>query len=400
MLMKSEVVMRRFSARLLMVTALALSCVAQRSPATHILDLTAPDGTRLKASYFSSAKPGPGVLLLHQCNRDRKIWDDLARQLSSAGMNVLTMDLRGFGESGGTPQQKLPPQEAQAQAQKWPGDIDVAFRYLQSHPGVKADDIGVGGASCGVDNSIQTAIRHPQQVKSLVLLAGPTDLAGRNFLRHASQLPILAAVADDDEFPVSIETTEWIFSLSKNPGNRFLRYTTGGHGAEIFAVHPELRDAIVDWYVTTLIKTPGHAPAPKEHWQAPASVQMLALIDEPGGAKEAAQKLAEARKRDPKAVLFREDLVNIVGYQHLQAGDNQGALDILKLNAEAFPDSANVYDSLSDAYLAIGEKELARQNAKKALQLLESDTADPVERRKAIRDSAEQKLKQLGEGSD
>jgi len=390
---------RGFSVRLVIVVALALSCVAQKSPTAgttpRIVDLTASDGTKLKASYFPAAKTGPGVLLLHQCNRDRKIWDDLAHQLASAGISVLTLDLRGFGESGGTAQDKLPPQQAQAQAQKWPGDIDFAFRYLQSQSGVKPDDIGVGGASCGVDNSVQTAIRHPQQVKSLVLLAGSTNLAGRNSLRQNSQLPILAAVADDDEFPPSIEATEWIFSLSKNPGNRFLRYPTGGHGAEIFAVHPELRDAIVDWYVTTLIKTPGHAPMAKDRWQAPASVQMLALLDEPGGVEQVRQKLAEARKRDPKAVLFREDMVNILGYEHLQAGDNKGALEILKLNAEAFPDSANVYDSVSDAYLANGEKELARQNAKKALDLLESDVKDPEQQRNAIRASAQQKLKQL-----
>jgi len=33
------------------------------------LDLTAADGTRLKATYFPAAQPGPGVLLIHQCNR-------------------------------------------------------------------------------------------------------------------------------------------------------------------------------------------------------------------------------------------------------------------------------------------------------------------------------------------
>jgi len=40
---------------------------------------------------------------------------------------------------------------------------------------------------------------------------------------------------------------------------------------------------------------------------------------------------------------------------------------------------------------------LARQNAKKALELLRSDTADSADRRKAIKESAERKLKQLGE---
>jgi hypothetical protein len=38
---------------------------------------------------------------------------------------------------------------------------------------------------------------------------------------------------------------------------------------------------------------------------------------------------------------------------------------------------------------------LARRNAEKALEHLKSDTTDPEERRKAIQESAEQKLRQL-----
>src|ERR1700686_3419660 len=160
-----------------------LLCETQSQPASRPFDLTAPDGAHLKATYFAAAKPGPGVLLLHQCNRQRKIWDELAQQLSAAGVHVLTLDLRGFGESSGTPVDKLTPEEAQAQGAKWPADIDVAFQYLQAQAGVKRDVIGVGGASCGVNNSIETAIRHPKEVKSLMLLSGGTGLAGRQFLR-------------------------------------------------------------------------------------------------------------------------------------------------------------------------------------------------------------------------
>jgi tetratricopeptide (TPR) repeat protein len=108
--------------------------------------------------------------------------------------------------------------------------------------------------------------------------------------------------------------------------------------------------------------------------------------------------LEEARQRDPKTKLFREDFVNFMGYEHLQAGDNKGAIEILKLNAEAYPNSPNVYNSLSDAYFADGQRNLARENAKKALELLPSDTTDPEDRRNGIKASAEQKLKQLGEG--
>jgi dienelactone hydrolase len=361
------------------------------------VDLSASDGTKLKATFFAAGKPGPGVLLLHQCNRQRKVWDGLAQQLAAAGINVLTLDYRGFGESGGERFDKLAPQaQGQVNREKWPGDIDQAFHYLVSQPGVRKDAVGVGGASCGVNNSIQTARRHPGEVKSLVLLSGNTDFNGRQFLREA-KLPVLFSVADDDEFAPSILAIEWLFIITPNPGKKFLHYTNGGHGADMFPVHPELPAAIVEWYTTTLIKTPGNAPPSTDKPAIPAEVHTLDLIDQPGGAAKVTQMLHESRERSANTTLFDEALVNFIGYEHLQSADTNGAIEILKLNALAYPNSPNVYDSLSDAYLADGQKDLVRANAKKALELLASDTADPETRRKAIKDSAEQKLRQVGD---
>jgi dienelactone hydrolase len=380
---------------MLFASLLAIAAYAAQTPEVRTVDLKATDGTILKASYFPAAKPGPGVLLLHQCNRQRKVWDELAGQLQAAGINVLTFDLRGFGESAGTPYEKNTPQEqAKLEAEKWPGDIDTAFDYLASQPGVTRNDIGVGGASCGFDNSIKVARRYSQQVKSLVLLSGGTDLPGREFLRRGSQ-PQLFGYADDDEFRGTVEIVPWLFVVSGNPGKKLVHYTTGGHGSDMFTVHPEFRQAIVDWYVTTLITTPGHAPAAENNPTVPASAQVLNEIEQPGGVESVAAKLAAARRTNPQAEIFPEDIVNIMGYQYLQARDVKMAMAILKLNADAFPNSPNVWDSLGDIYLADGQLELARQNSKKALELLAYDTLDPEARRNAIRDSAQQKLKQL-----
>ena len=71
----------------------------QQSLPVRVVDLKASDGTLLKASYFAAAKPGPGVLLLHQVNRTRKAWDDLAGQLAAAGINTLTLDMRGTAKA-------------------------------------------------------------------------------------------------------------------------------------------------------------------------------------------------------------------------------------------------------------------------------------------------------------
>jgi hypothetical protein len=323
----------------------------------------------------------------------------LAQQLAAAGINVLTLDLRGFGESGGEPQDKLPPGKAgQIAAQLWPGDIDVAFQYLGTQPGVTRDTIGVGGASCGVNNSVQTARRHPE-VRSLVLMSGNTDFSGRRYLRNSSDVPVFFAVADDDEFKPTVDLVEWLYTLTPNSEKKMIHYSTGGHGADMFRVHPELEELIVNWYVTTLIKTPGHAPVPADAPVIPETVRNIDVIDQPGGSAKMMQELNEARKRDPKAILFREDMVNFLGYDHAQSGDIKGAIEIMKLNVAAFPNSPNVYDSLSDVYLADGQKDPARENAKKALELLATDTTDDEQLRNGVRANAEQKLKQLGDAS-
>ena len=65
-------------------------------PAVRVVDLKMSDGAVLKASFFAAAKSGPGVLLLHQSNRTRKAWNELAGELAAAGINTLTLFWRSL----------------------------------------------------------------------------------------------------------------------------------------------------------------------------------------------------------------------------------------------------------------------------------------------------------------
>jgi dienelactone hydrolase len=373
----------------------ATGAAQQISP--QVVSLHASDGTVLKGTYFASGKPGPGVLLLHQCNQQRKLWDVLGERLASSGISVLTFDYRGFGESGGTPHDKLTTgEEIKVQTEIWPGDIEIAFQYLLAQPGIARERIGAGGASCGVFNAIKLARRHPE-VKSLVLLAGPTDREGRLFLQSSKNMPIFTSAADDDPFGPQVLMMQWFFSLSPNSASRFAHYASGGHGAEMFAVQKELPGIIADWFSATLENRPDRLPKTNGQAVEPQVLHNLELIDQPGGggADQLAKSMPAGGRGGPETALFPEVIVNLLGYEHLQAGDTKGAVEILKLNVAAYPNSPNVYDSVSDAYLADGQKDMALQNAKKALQLLAKDTADSAEIRNGIRESAEQKIKQL-----
>ena len=45
------------------------------------------------------------------------------------------------------------------------------------------------------------------------------------------------------------------------------------------------------------------------------------------------------------------------------------AIEIFKLNVEAYPQSSNVYDSLGEAYMVKGDRQQAIMNYEKSLEL-------------------------------
>ncbi len=382
----------RHSALLLVLFLTSLVALAANPPAPKEVDITAADGLKLKGTYYAAAKSGPGVLLLHMCNTDRKSWAPLVPQLVAAGINVLAVDNRGFGESGAVPD-ATPQQQAEGR-KHWPSDFDAWFAYLLAQPGVDKSRIGIAGGSCGVDNAVQTARRHPGEVKSLVLLAGPTFAEGIQFLLHNPWLPVFTAAAADDEYiPDAPAEAKWLAELSGNPRNKFMGFADGRHGTEIFPVHPELPRAISEWFTDTLIKSPADPKAAVKVKHSPVT-DFLAALESPGGTAKAIEIYRKAKQQDPKAFVFPEPVLNVMAYGRMQAGQTQDAIELFKLNAEAYPDSANVYDSLADGYLAAGENAKALEAEKMALAKLPGDKSN--EQFKAmLRKAAEEKIQKL-----
>ena len=336
------------------------------------VDIAAPDGVKLRATYFSAGKPGPGVILMHMCNTTRSSWEPVAVGLSEKGISALTIDNRGVGESGGPRFDLTKPDVAKELNEKWPADFDAAYQFLLSQPGVDKTRIAAGGGSCGVGNAVGLAERHPE-IKSLAMLAGPTDVAGMNFIAHRPEMPIFTAAAADDQFnPATIDIMRWYSEISGNPRSKFSGFKNGKHGTEIFGPHPELVKQIVDFYIDTLVTAPVDLKAPVTPRKTTAS-EFWAAASEPGGAARSAEIFHDARKKDPKAFVFAEFPVNLLGYAKLQAGDKDGAIELFKLNTEAYPQSANAEDSLSDGYLAAGKKDLALAAEEKCLELLPDD---------------------------
>ena len=359
-----------------LLVLLSAGVAYSQSPSAKDADIVAPDGTKLRATFFSAGKPGPGVMLLHMCNTTRKSWEPVAQELSEKGMNALTIDNRGFGESGGPRFEGASPVVLKQLNDTWPGDFEAAYEFLVAQSGVDKARIAVGGGSCSVDNALKVAERHTD-VKSLVLLAGSTDLAGINIIAQHPERPIFAAAAADDEYnPATLQVMRWFSDLAVNPRTKFSGFKDGRHGTEIFGPHPELVHQIVAFLMDTLVTSPVDLNAHVKPRKTMAS-ELWAMLNQPGGVAKVAAVFHEARQRDPNAFVFPEFPINLMGYAKLQAGDKQEAIALFNLNTEAYPASANAEDSLSDAYLAAGKNDLALAAEQKCLERLPADTNDP-----------------------
>ncbi len=66
---------------------------------------------------------------------------------------------------------------------------------------------------------------------------------------------------------------------------------------------------------------------------------------------------------------FNEDQLNILGFKLLVKERKDEAIRMLNLNIEMHPKSPNAYDSLGEAYLRLGNNDLALKNFQKALAL-------------------------------
>jgi dienelactone hydrolase len=226
----------------LVIAALAFTFSLSAEVHKKDVDIKAPDGVNLKGTYFSAGRPGPAMLLLHQCNMDRHAWDGLAEDLAGNGFNVLTIDYRGFGESGGS--KSTDPDARAAVRQKWPADVDTAFEYLTSQKGVDQSRIAVGGASCGVTQSSDLAARH-HEIRALLLLSGVTSEAARAYIASNASLPVFGAASEGDTG--AAKGIQEALAASKDPKSVVKIYPGSEHGVPMFAKNPDLEPMIVAW---------------------------------------------------------------------------------------------------------------------------------------------------------
>lgn len=71
---------------------------------------------------------------------------------------------------------------------------------------------------------------------------------------------------------------------------------------------------------------------------------------------------------------FIEELFNATGYSFLRDKKLKEAIEVFKFNVKMYPKAWNTYDSLGEAYAALGDKKLAIENYEKSIKLNPENT--------------------------
>ena len=208
--------------------------------------ITAADGFTLAGTLWQDDEADPAVLMLHQCNADRTMYDELGEKLAAAGFRALSVDYRGYGESTDETYdlEKSSSDEDRVRGrEKRPADVEAAYQYLASQGG--GDVVGTIGASCGGGEQVTLAGKHPEIERLVFFSSGLSQTQLRDALQLQARTMLLITSKGDTRAGSTAGTLAYRYGKSNT---ELLLYDGDSHGHPLFAEHPDLVDRMVTYF--------------------------------------------------------------------------------------------------------------------------------------------------------
>lgn len=124
-----------------------------------------------------------------------------------------------------------------------------------------------------------------------------------------------------------------------------------------------------------------------ESYKSPQRLLLRSILAR--GAEEGLREYRSSRDRRSTSEKINEDQMNRLGYDLLGRKRMKDAIEVFKLNVEDYPQSSNTYDSLGEAYMLDGNKELAIKNYERSVELNPKNTTG-AETLKKLRETQKQ----------
>ncbi|HMF00746.1 MAG TPA: alpha/beta fold hydrolase [Terriglobia bacterium] len=220
---------------------------AGAAPSDQAIRLKTFDLVELHASFdlpVGVPAPIPAVLLLHGYGENRSVWKDFAEELLGRGWAVMTLDLRGHGESRSKNQRPIEASpDWRTNLHEFPVDLDPALDWLKSRARVDNKKIVVIGFDVGANLALIASGRF-QEVRTVVAIKPNLDeslaLAGSaQDFQPRSSLIVVPTQTEADRFKSAV----------KPPSRVLVSTQSGGTGQWIAS--KQLKDAIFQWLKET-----------------------------------------------------------------------------------------------------------------------------------------------------
>jgi len=348
------------------------------------------DGGKL---FYEMAGNGDKIVLLHDGLVHREIWDEQFPVLAQ-NYQVVRYDRRAYGKSS-DPQAPFSDIE----------DLNQVFIQL------KIDKATVFGMSSGGGLAIDFTLKYPDKVSALVLVGAVVNgyyytshmITRGGHIKSPAELSdpkkLIKYFAWDDPYEIYSENikakekfvklleanqhlvTGNFYKPAERSAPKFLseiKVSTLVLVGEFDIPDVQLHAGVIGNGIpnarTEIILKSGHL-IPLEQPEA-FNTAVLGFLNRKffntlysQGIDSAVKYFNDKHEKEPNAIIFRELEMNTLGYRFLQDGKIKDAIELFKLNTIAFPNSGNVFDSLGEAYLKNGQKDLAIKSYEKSLEL-------------------------------
>ena len=238
----------------------------------RVTKLVTRDDLELAAAYYPVAtNSAAAVLLLHGYGKSREEWGPVAPLFQMNGIAVLALDLRGHGES--TRRLSANGVETVDYHNFSPKnyrdmllDINQAYDWLASQPGIDAHRIAVVGSSIGANLALRYAAFN-DEVAGLILLSPGIfyrNLRTDDAITHFGKRPLCIVASEDDKY--ALESSKYLIDLRRRAGqavvsNELVTCSGNLHGAAMLTGVKNLSGVVFGW-LEHILSLPPSQPVP------------------------------------------------------------------------------------------------------------------------------------------
>jgi pimeloyl-ACP methyl ester carboxylesterase len=205
------------------------------------------DLVKLKASFEMPQgvpAPIPAALLVHGYGENRRVWEEFRKQLIDRGWAVMSLDLRGHGDSTSKNQRPIQPvADWRTNPREFPQDIEPALNWLKRQTRLDSRKLVIIGYDVGANLALIASGKYTD-VRTIVAvnpqLTEAQQLAGSaQDFRPRSALVVTGSAPEGDAIKGQI----------KEPVRVLVQPVTGG-AAQVFQ-SKALVDGILQWLKET-----------------------------------------------------------------------------------------------------------------------------------------------------